>query len=253
MVSHFYCKKCEVDLYEKHYALKHMETIHNEIVRCIKCDFTSLDPRYLSNHKCVSNGNPKFREDEAVHICQICQIFECSEKSEIVEHCRGHNFCYNCNMKFEDQPTIAEHFKIKHYYLRCDKNQCYFVGLNDAAMKNHINEKHGNGKVNDSLHEEKEDVTNLELRDRIMAESCRISNVRPPGGLEEMLESSPKLGLVEIPKVCYGRNKKIENQEIGETKPDQKNDSSKSSEENPLHPIFVDIKHEVKIEVEENW
>ena len=229
-----------------------METIHNEIVRCIKCDFTNLDPSYPSNHKCVSNGNPKFQEDEVVFICKICQIFKCSVKSKIVEHCRSHNFCYNCNMKFEDQPAIAEHFKIKHYYLKCDKYQCYFVGLNDAVMKNHIDEKHGNGKVKDSL-EEKEDVTNIEMRDRILAESIRISNVRPPGGLEEMLGNSPKLGLVEIPKLCYGRKRKIENQEIVETEPDQNNDSSKSSEENPLHPVFVDIKHEVKIEEEENW
>ena len=105
-------------------------------------------------------------------------------------------------------------------------------------------------KVKDSS-EEKDDLTNLELRDRILAESCRISNVQPPGGLEEMLENSPKLGLVEKPKLCYGRKKKIENQKIAETEPDQINNSSKSTEEN--HPIFVDIKHEIKIEEEENW
>ena len=253
IVSHFYCKKCEVDLYEREVALKHMETIHSEIVRCVKCDYTNLDPSYVSSHKCVSNGNPKFQEDEVVHICKICKIFECSVKSKIVEHCRSHhNFCYNCNMKFEDQPTIAEHFRIKHYYLKCDKNQCYFVGLNDTIMKIHNNKEHGYGKVKDSP-EEKEDATNLELRDRILAESCRLSNVQPPEGLEEMLENSPKLGLVEKPKLCYGRKKKIEKQEIVETEPDQNNDSSKSNGENPLNPLFVDIKVEVKIEEEENW
>ena len=227
-----------------------METIHNEIVRCVKCDYTNLDPTYVSNHKCASKDNPKFQEDEVTHICKICQIFECSVKSKIVEHCRSHhNFCYNCNMKFEDQPAIAEHFRIKHYYLKCDKNQCYFVGLNDIIMKIHNNKEHGYGKVKDSP-EEKEDATNLELRDRILAESCRISNVQPPEGLEEMIENSPKLGLVEIPKLCYGRKKKVENQKNVETEPDQINDSSKSSEENP---IFVDVKLEVKIEEEENW
>ena len=86
-------------------------------------------------------------------------------------------------MKFEDQQTIAEHFKIKHYYLKCDKNQCYFVGLNDAVMKNHIDEKHGNSKVKDSS-EEKEDETNLELRDRILAESCsEINDSERPRGV----------------------------------------------------------------------
>ena len=54
-----------------------------------------------------------------------------------------------------------------------------------------------------------------------------------------------------IQLLCYGRKKKIENQKIVDTEPVQINDSSKSSEEN--HPVFVDIKHEIKIEEEENW
>ena len=49
-------------------------------------------------------------------------------------------------MVFEDRPTTADHFKIKHYYLKCERNQCYFVGLNNASMKNHVTEKHSNSK-----------------------------------------------------------------------------------------------------------
>merc|ERR1711981_1437908 len=88
----------------------------------------------------------KIDESDVLHVCKICQ-FGGFDKSKMVEHYRIHNYCYNCSMVFEDKPTTADHFKNKHYYLKCERNQCYFVGLNNASMKTHLNEKHPNSNV----------------------------------------------------------------------------------------------------------
>ena len=82
----------------------------------------------------------------------------------MVEHYRSHNYCYNCDINFADQEAIANHFKIRHYYLKCEQPQCYFVGLNNTSMKNHVTEKHSTNN------NEQEAETNINIKSEVKIE-----------------------------------------------------------------------------------
>ena len=70
--------------------------------------------------------------------CTICNRFRL--KKDLVEHYRSHNFCYNCNLQFDNEEKMACHFKNVHFYLQCDK--CFFVGLSTTVITTHVLEKH---------------------------------------------------------------------------------------------------------------
>ena len=154
---------------------------------------------------------------------------------------------------------MAKHFKAVHFYLQCDKcffvglsnvamkkhesdkhslpdmnNETVFIKsepdiINDFSSgkekKNSEFErtlglnKPTQKRISEDLYIKDSPKQNLELRDRIMAESRRIFKVRLPGRQREILLPEKPLKLIETPerpKLCYqyGRKQKIENQEF---------------------------------------
>ena len=174
--------------------------------------------------------------------------------------------CSGCNFSTNDQQAMKKHESDKHS-LPDMNNETVFIKsepdiINDFSSgkekKNSEFErtlglnKPTQKRISEDLDIKDSPKQNLELRDRIMAESRRIFKVRLPGRQREILLPEKPLKLIETPerpKLCYqyGRKQKIENQEfiIKEIDDCPKATSSKYSRKSE-DPLALEDDHRAK-------
>ena len=251
--KHFKCPICDASFAKKHNLKVHMASVHEG-------KKIEMQDKILAESGRKSSFRPSGRPSKEIM----------PGKPHKLKLVKTPSKCSGCNFSTDDQQAMKKHESDKHS-LPAMNNETVFIKC-EPDIKNDFSsgKEKKNAEFERSLVLSKptqkiirEDLEmtdspkqNLELRDRIMAESRRISKVKPPGRPREILmpEKPLKIKLVETPerpvsKLCYqyGRKKTIENQEfiITEIDDSSKATSSKYSRKSE-DPLALEEDHRAK-------
>ena len=133
--QYYSCELCSTDFNRKDELKRHIHNVHEYFSKCKDCNTKFSSEKHLRRHITARNtvdGNSK-------HVCEICNIKACTQRS-LIKHKKTHdNSCEECGHIFSRSSALVTHRKNTRRSCKdCDLNFCTKKSMNIHRKKHHF-------------------------------------------------------------------------------------------------------------------